>query len=36
MQQEGFPTGLGLIIGCAVLGAFIFAGIVVGAVIMSG
>lgn len=36
MQQEGFPTGLGLIIGFAILGAFIFAGIVVGAVIMSG
>ena len=36
MEQEGFPTGLALIVGLAALGGVIFAGILVGAVIIAG
>jgi len=36
MDQQDFPTGLGVIIGLAVLGALIFAGVIVAAVLVAG
>jgi len=33
MEQEGLPLSIGIIVGCAILGVLIFAGLLLSAVI---